>query len=138
MNRRIFLLVASSLFGVTLSAPDAPAANDLLARLSGRGASADDELLPPDRAFAVSIAVRDANTVVATFTPVPGHYLYRDKFAFRVRTPADIRVASVDLPSGAVKDDPYFGKTETFDRAVQATIRLDRTNRATSHGPGHP
>lgn len=86
-----------------------------------------NELLPPDLAFPVSIWIKDADTLVAEFTPADGYHLYRDKIVFRVRAPVDIQVASVILPHGEVKDDPYFGKTEVFHRPLQAVIKLDRT-----------
>lgn len=40
------------------------------------------ELLPPDEAFKISVDVRDANTLIAKFTPAKNYYLYRDKIAF--------------------------------------------------------
>lgn len=104
---------------------------DALRRLLGNAGDAS-ELLPPDPAFTVSISVKDAKTLVAEFAPAKDYYLYRDKFVFRVQNPSDIEVASVVLPRGEIKDDPFFGKSEVFHRPVQAVVSLKRTNSSAS------
>lgn len=128
MNR-LLVAIMSGLLYLPLAAPPAVAGNDLLKQLSGKNDSAD-ELLPPDQAFTVAVTVRDAHSLVATFTPAPGYFLYREKFAFRVLTPPDIRMASVELPRGEIKDDPFFGKSEIFHVPVQAVVKLERGKNA--------
>jgi thiol:disulfide interchange protein DsbD len=85
-----------------------------------------EEFLPADQAFRVEVKTRDAETVVAEFTPAETYYLYRDKTAFEVKAPAEVAVASVDLPRGEVKNDPNFGETHVFHQPFQAVVRLDR------------
>ena len=46
------------------------------------GQANQQELLPPDQAFKLSINVRDAKTLIANFEPAKDYYLYRDKIAF--------------------------------------------------------
>ena len=87
-----------------------------------------DVLLPADQAFRMSIVVADPQTIAAEFVPAEGYYLYRDKFAFHVREPADVELASVELPRGEVKDDPFFGRVELFHNKVQAVLRLQRAS----------
>ncbi len=90
-----------------------------------------DALLPPDEAFRMSYVIVDATTIAIDFTPASGdYYFYRDKFAFRVEEPADVSVTSIDLPSGEIKDDPFFGKTEIFHSKVRALVGLQRTTAA--------
>jgi thiol:disulfide interchange protein DsbD len=87
-----------------------------------------DTLLPAGEAFKMSVLVVDAKTLAFDFVPASGdYYLYRDKFAFRVQEPAEVRVTSIELPSGEIKDDPFFGKTESFHSKVRAIVRLQRT-----------
>jgi thiol:disulfide interchange protein DsbD len=84
------------------------------------------KLLPPDEAFLVSAAMPDAQTVRFNFTLTPDTYLYRDKFAFVVKAPADVTVEGVDLPPAEVKEDPAFGRTEVYHQNIAASVALSR------------
>ncbi len=84
------------------------------------------KLLPPDEAFLVDAAMPDPKTVRVNFTLTPDTYLYRDKFGFVVKSPADVSVTGVDLPAGDVKDDPTFGQTEVYHQNVSARVSLSR------------
>ena len=107
-----------------LGASDSPLRSDALRALLGP--ANPDVLLPADQAFRMSIVVADPQTIAAEFVPAEGYYLYRDKFAFQVREPADVKLVSVELPRGEVKDDPFFGRTEIFHDKVRALLRLQR------------
>jgi len=84
------------------------------------------KVLPPDEAFLVAARCRMQQTVKLDYTLTPDTYLYRDKLAFVVKSPADVKVASVDSPAGDVKDDPSFGRTEVYHRNFAATLALSR------------
>ena len=84
------------------------------------------KLLPPDEAFLVSSAMPDAQTARFDFKLTPDTYLYRDKLAFVVKSPADVTVADVELPVGEVKDDPAFGRTEIYHQDIVASVALSR------------
>ncbi|MBI3433341.1 MAG: protein-disulfide reductase DsbD [Hydrogenophilales bacterium] len=102
----------------------APSALDRLRSLAGD--SGMPKLLPPDEAFQVSAAMPDAQTVKLDYTPTANTYLYRDKLAFVVKSPADVKVTRVDTPAGDVKDDPSFGRTEVYHRSFSARLTLSR------------
>ena len=88
------------------------------------------ELLEPDQAFALSLRVRDAETLEASWKIAKGYYMYRDKFKFESLDPALVLKPAV-IPAGKKKADPTFGVVETYINAV--TIRLPiekRTNGA--------
>ncbi len=68
----------------------------------------------------------DAQTVKFDYTLTPDTYLYRDKLAYVVKSPADVKVASVDTPAGDVKDDPSFGRTEVYHKDFTASVTLSR------------
>lgn len=85
----------------------------------------EEELLAPDQAFALSVQVRDADTLVARWKIADGYYLYRDKFKFESLDPALILKPAV-LPAGKKKDDPGFGVVETYIHAVTATLPIER------------
>src|SRR4030066_314687 len=79
------------------------------------------ELLEPDQAFALSLRVRDAETLEASWKIAKGYYMYRDKFKFESLDPALVLKPAV-IPAGKKKEDPSFGTVETYINAV--TIRL--------------
>jgi thiol:disulfide interchange protein DsbD len=77
----------------------------------------DLKLLPPEQAFRLSARALDTRTLEANFDIAPGYYLYRDKLRFALDPGA--AVLEPTLPAGKVKDDPFFGRVETYrDRIV--------------------
>ncbi|MDE2365296.1 MAG: protein-disulfide reductase DsbD, partial [Betaproteobacteria bacterium] len=99
-----------------------------LSGLQRLGASADQneqELLPPDQAFKLTVSVRDGNTLVAQFEPAKNYYLYKDKVAFKPQA-AETSVERISLPRGELKGDLTFGQVEVFNRPFEALISLKR------------
>jgi len=101
-------------------------AEGFLERLGG---ARQNVFLPPDQAFALDVSVRDAHTLQANFTITPGYYLYRDKVIFKTDDKS-VRIASVALPRGEMKQDPNFGQTEVFHQPFQVEIALERIGTA--------
>ena len=89
------------------------------------GQQNQEELLPPDEAFKVSVNVRDANTLIAQFTPAKNYYLYRDKIAFEPHESGTF-IEKVALPKGKMKEDLTFGYVEVFYEPFEAVISLKR------------
>ena len=85
----------------------------------------EQELLPPDQAFKLTIKVRSANTLIAEFEPAENYYLYKDKIAFEPKS-AGILIEKISLPQGKMKNDPTFGQTEVYYKPFQAVISLKR------------
>ena len=113
------------------AAAPAPAATPIAAAaLDGLRSLAGDDgmpnVLPPDEAFLVAAAMPDTQTVKFDYTLTANTYLYRDKLAFVVKSPADVKVASVDTPAGDIEDDPTFGRTEVYHRDLAASVTLSR------------
>lgn len=95
---------------------------------AGQGISAflgseDNDILPPDEAFKLTVIAQDAQTLSADFKIVPGHYLYRDRIKFEIK-PATNSIISAELPKGEIKKDPNFGETEVFHHNFSAAIKL--------------
>jgi thiol:disulfide interchange protein DsbD len=88
------------------------------------GSKAAAELLPPDQAFEIAVTVRDTSTLLATLTPAPDYYLYRDRISFGIVAPPGVSVARVTLPEGQPKADPTFGTVQVYHHPVQAVIAL--------------
>lgn len=91
----------------------------------------EEELLPPDQAFKLTVRVRDANTLIADFSPAKNYYLYRDKIAFKPQG-SETFIEKISLPQGEMKSDLTFGQVEVFHKPFQAIISLKRTASATN------
>ncbi len=88
-------------------------------------AAVEDDLLEPDKAFALTTRVVDGNTLEASWKIAPGYYMYRDKFKFESLDDS-VTFKPVVIPAGKVKDDPFFGKTEIHTKSVSVRVPLER------------
>ncbi len=85
----------------------------------------EQELLPPDQAFKLTVKVRDENTLVAHFEPAKDYYLYKDKVAFKPQD-TGTSIEKISLPPGTIKSDVTFGQVEVFHQPFEALISLKR------------
>ena len=104
----------------------AAASGPLISDPLGDGAAQDGPLLQPEDAFQYEAIGLDAATVLVRITAQPDHYLYVDKFAFRVVEPGDISVAGFERPEGTLKDDPEFGVVPVIFGQVEIPVKLNR------------
>jgi len=97
----------------------------LLLTLAGPGAAgAEEDFLPPERAFAFSAAVVAADAVELRFRIAPGYYMYRERFAVSAE-PAAALAGEPAYPPGEVKYDPTFEKDmEVYHREVAIRVPL--------------
>ncbi|MGM0594841.1 MAG: protein-disulfide reductase DsbD [Pseudomonadota bacterium] len=86
---------------------------------------AEEELLEPSKAFALSVTALDAQTLEATWKIADGYYLYRSKLDFESETDG-ISLGEASVPAGKVKQDEFFGEVEIYRGSVTATIPLER------------
>jgi thiol:disulfide interchange protein DsbD len=87
--------------------------------------SDEEELLPPDQAFKLTVRVRDENTLVAQFEPAKNYYLYKDKVAFKPQN-TETSIEKISLPPGKLKSDVTFGQVEVFHQPFEAVVSLKR------------
>lgn len=83
-----------------------------------------DELLDPEQAFRISTRALDSHTVEVEFRIARGYYMYRDRFSFA--TEAGRPLADVQIPRGEIKEDAFFGKSETFRHLVRMRVPVSR------------
>ncbi len=88
--------------------------------------SAAEEPLPPDQAFRLKASLKGSDTVVAEIIPAKKHYLYKNKVRFALKNASGVMIKEVKLPSGEMKNDPYFGLIEVYKSPVVAEIVLER------------
>ena len=98
----------------------------LLALLFGVGPAQaqEEELLPPEQAFALS-AWMDGDTLVAEYRIAPGYYMYRKRFEFLIEdADAPVRFDTPRLPEGKIVSDEFFGEMETYRNSVRIRLPL--------------
>ncbi|MEE8482759.1 MAG: protein-disulfide reductase DsbD [Acidiferrobacterales bacterium] len=106
---------------------------------------AQDELLEPDKAFALTTRVIDGNTLEARWKIAKNYYLYRNKFKFDV-IKGNAKVLPMQIRKGKQKKDPLFGEVEVYVKSVTVKLPLKRTGtdagiltlRITSQGCNDP
>jgi thiol:disulfide interchange protein DsbD len=86
------------------------------------------ELLEPEKAFRISTQVLDERNVEVHFQIADGYYMYRDRFRFE--SARGRLLADVEFPKGKVKQDPFFGKTETYRREVRIRVPVSAQDAA--------
>jgi thiol:disulfide interchange protein DsbD len=92
-----------------------------------QSSSGQDEFLPPDQAFGVSVSAAGKDSLRASFRVAKGYYLYRDKLKFNLvgadgNTVAGLGLGKIDLPKGETKDDPTFGPTVVYHHPFEVVL----------------
>ena len=98
------------------------AAAALFASALPAGAVDPGELLDPQDAFRLTVKGVDGHSAEVEFRIAPGYYLYRDRFRFE--TESGKTIADAVLPTGKVKQDAFFGRTETYRDHVRIRLPL--------------
>ncbi|MDH3279889.1 MAG: protein-disulfide reductase DsbD [Gammaproteobacteria bacterium] len=86
----------------------------------------DDELLEPEKAFAVSVQALDSERLRVSWRIAEGYYMYRDKFRFAVAE-GDATLAPAEFPTAIRKDDEFFGQVEIYKHDVDIIVPVRRT-----------
>ena len=81
--------------------------------------------LPPEKAFALDVALSDPHTAVATWRIAEGYYLYRHGFRIAVTGPPGVHTGAVVIPDGETTRDPYFGDVEIYRLEVALQIPIE-------------
>ncbi len=71
--------------------------------------AAEDEFLPPEKAFIMQADMAAPEVVNVRFRIVPGYYMYRERFAFAIDA-QPVKLGEPKFPAGKVKFDPTFNK----------------------------
>ncbi len=84
-----------------------------------------EELLEANKAFALTLKARDANTIEAQWKIADGYYLYQDKFKFE-SLDAGVTLQPAVMPAGIKKHDEFFGEVETYRKTIKIKLPLTR------------
>ncbi len=94
----------------------------LVSLLAVAGPAAADPV-EPERAFAVSARMVDANTAEVLFDVRRAYYLYGEKFGFEVLNEA-VALGDAILPSGKPYKDEFFGETTVHRGKVRILLPI--------------
>ena len=92
-------------------------------------ASGDDEFLPVDAAFALSVAATEANAVRLRWVIADGYYLYKARILVRADS-ALAQLGSTVLPEGLPHRDEYFGEQQVYRQQLEAQVPFARATPA--------
>ncbi|ROO25077.1 protein-disulfide reductase DsbD [Salinisphaera orenii] len=77
-------------------------------------ASAADDFLPVDEAFAPTASRADDGAVAVTWAIADTYYLYRHAFEFTFVDAEGARAGEPRIPDGETESDDFFGEVETY------------------------
>lgn len=70
--------------------------------------------IPVDQAFRFSMSVENPETLVANWRIAPNHFLYKDRFSYKVVIPDGTVIGPVKLPQGIEKHDEILGDHQVY------------------------
>lgn len=89
-----------------------------------RPAYAEEDFLPPDEAFVLSVANTSPTELAVHFRIAPKYYMYRERFAFATQPEAATEsLGQPQYPAGIVKYDPTFEQDLEVDHD-QVLVKL--------------
>lgn len=99
---------------------------------SGKGSvadllqSSDDDFLPPDQAFKLTVRPTGPDRVEVQWQIAEGYYLYRKRMGFSSDS-APLQLGEAQFPKGDLKQDEFFGEMEVYHHSVTASLPIIRT-----------
>ena len=85
-------------------------------------ASSEPEFLDPDQAFSIDINALSRDRLTARFIVAPGYYLYRDKIDLVAAAGGTLGEGT--MPSAKLKQDPYFGDVQIYEKDFVVELPL--------------
>jgi thioredoxin:protein disulfide reductase len=119
--RRLPAALLLGLTTVSLAQTSADSVLDL-ARTSESNA---EEFLDPAVAFRLSAEAAGPDRVRLTWTIADGYYIYRSRIKAET-SGATAQLGQLDLPTGKMKTDEYFGEQEVYYHEIVATLPVAR------------
>ena len=109
---------AATLAALTASSPAAATSTAAV----GSALSGQPKFLPADQVFHVAAAPAGAGAIRLDWWIRDGYYLYRSRL--KVTAGDGVRLGALQLPTGKIKNDPYFGREEIYRNAVMGTVAV--------------
>lgn len=87
-----------------------------------------DEPVSADKAFVSEVTVKDANTLIASWTIIDATYLYRKEIKIK-SADKTLELGEYTLPPGKMKKDPLFGEVKIFRNRISVEIPISKRDR---------
>ncbi len=94
-------------------------------------ASNQDQFLPVDEAFVLTVSPDGGEQIAVDWQVAPGYYLYRHRVNVKTATPG-FELGDVSMPDGKKKTDEFFGDVEVYYDTLNATVPVTRPADASS------
>lgn len=93
---------------------------------SGRGllSAPTQSFLAVDDAFRWYTSLPQPGVLGVHWQIVDGHYLYKDKFAFLLRTNAGEQTLTAEFPPASAHEDEFFGAVDVYFTDMSVLLRL--------------
>ncbi len=91
----------------------------------GTFGGANSDFLPVDEAFEPILTAVDGNNIEVAIRVAEGYYLYKDKISTSIES-AVAQAGRLDLPTGEIKNDQYFGEMEVYHNDVFGELSVAR------------
>ncbi|MFZ0501650.1 MAG: protein-disulfide reductase DsbD [Steroidobacteraceae bacterium] len=88
--------------------------------VAGSALPAQPKFLPADQVFHVGATAAGADAIRLDWWIRAGYYLYRSRL--KVTAGDGVTLGALQLPTGQIKIDPYFGREEIYRNAVSGTV----------------
>ena len=122
----LVLLLVGLTTALTGAAAAQPSTTATLAALNasapGSALPGQPKFLPPDQVFHVGASPAGAGAIRLDWWIRDGYYLYRSRL--EVSAPTGVTLGALQLPTGTIKIDPYFGREEIYRNAVSGTVTV--------------
>ncbi|MDM8560472.1 protein-disulfide reductase DsbD [Candidatus Parabeggiatoa sp. HSG14] len=83
------------------------------------------DILPPDAAFKFFTFLESQSVLVAYWQIAEGYYLYRNQFQFALKGGGIL--GKPQFPTGIIKDDMKFGRTEAYEQLLEIKLPIEDT-----------
>lgn len=100
-----------------------------LLMLSTAHAVNPEDLLEPEKAFRLSARAVAPDAIEVRYVIADGYYMYRERFKFAA-DPDSVKFGTADFPKGEVHQDAFFGRTETYRKAVAIRVPVPSSGTA--------
>ena len=115
-SRALWRILSATFIALLLTALSAP-----MLATPARAAFDESNLLPVDRAFALTAKASSRERIEFSWTIAPGYYLYRQRMGVAA-TDAAFKTNPLQLPDGIHKHDEFFGDVQIYHGAVTAVL----------------
>lgn len=82
----------------------------------------DNNPLPINQAFALTIQVSNHDTLNAQWQIAPGYYLYQKYFQFKLLSPANAKLGRAMMPPAQTINNPVLGQLQVYSQNVTMSI----------------